>query len=107
MITLTFIAHDGAPQTIECGTGQSLMQAVASAGVAGIEADCGGMLTCATCHVRLREPHASQLPPADDEEQGMLAFTAEPAKPGSRLSCQVWLTEAQDGMTVEFPTSQH
>lgn len=107
MIKINFIAHDGAARSVDCTTGQSLMQAAVSAGVDGIEADCGGMLTCATCHVRLLDPHASQLPPADEEEQGMLAFTAEPAVPGSRLSCQVWLTDAQDGMTVALPIHQH
>ncbi len=83
------------------------MEAAVAAGVEGIAADCGGMLTCATCHVMVREPFASQLPPPDSEELAMLAFTATPGTPASRLSCQIRLTAALDGLTVELPASQY
>ncbi|MCJ0763703.1 2Fe-2S iron-sulfur cluster-binding protein [Variovorax sp. CYS-02] len=78
-----------------------------AANIAGIEADCGGLLTCATCHVYVREPHAAQLPPPDGDERGMLEFTAAPCRPGSRLSCQIQLTDALDGLTVDLPPNQH
>ncbi len=111
MITLKFVAAGDQPEraatTIECKTGQSLMQAAVAANVAGIDADCGGLMTCGTCHVYVREPHASKLPPPSDDEQGMLDFTAEPRQPNSRLSCQIDLTEALDGLTVDLPASQH
>lgn len=83
------------------------MQAAVEADVPGIAADCGGMLTCATCHVLVREPFASLLPAADAEEQAMLEFTAQPRQPNSRLSCQIQLTEALDGLTVDLPDSQY
>jgi len=83
------------------------MEAAVAADIAGITADCGGLLTCATCHVLVREPFASLLPPANDEEQAMLAFTAISATPTSRLSCQIRLTAALDGLTVELPASQY
>jgi 2Fe-2S ferredoxin len=83
------------------------MEAAVAAGISGIAADCGGLLTCATCHVHVREPFARQLPEAGDEEQAMLAFTATPPSPRSRLSCQIQLTEALDGLTVELPASQY
>ncbi len=83
------------------------MQAAVAANMAGIEADCGGLLTCATCHVYVREPHASQLPPPSADELGMLAFTAAERRPNSRLSCQIDLTQALDGLTVDLPASQH
>jgi 2Fe-2S ferredoxin len=83
------------------------MQAAVAANVAGIEADCGGLLTCGTCHVLVREPHASALPPPDADELSMLDFTATPRQPHSRLSCQILLTEAMDGLTVDLPASQH
>jgi 2Fe-2S ferredoxin len=75
--------------------------------VDGIAADCGGSLTCATCHVLVREPWASQLPPPDVAELAMLEFTAELRQPNSRLSCQIQLTDALDGLTVDLPATQY
>ena len=107
MITIHFAEAGDAALEVQCKTGQSLMQAAVAANVDRIEADCGGLMTCATCHVYVREPYASQLPPPGDEELGMLEFTALPRKPNSRLSCQIELTEALDGLTVDLPESQH
>lgn len=59
------------------------------------------------CHVRVREPWASQLPPPSAEERGMLDFTAEPAQANSRLACQITLTDALDGLTVDLPATQY
>lgn len=97
-------------KTIHGKAGQSLMEAAVAAGIDGIAADCGGLLTCATCHVFVHEPFASdpaQLAPPDAEELSMLAFTATPRQPNSRLSCQIRLTPALDGLTVELPLSQY
>jgi 2Fe-2S ferredoxin len=108
MITIQFVqAGNAAPLQLQCKTGQSLMQAAVAANVNGIEADCGGLMTCATCHVHVREPYAGQLPPPGEEELGMLEFTASPRRPNSRLSCQIELTEALDGLTVDLPENQH
>jgi 2Fe-2S ferredoxin len=107
MITINFIAGDAQPVRAEGKIGQSLMEAAVAAGVSGIAADCGGMLTCATCHVMVAEPFAALLPPADGEERAMLAFTATPATPASRLSCQIILNAGLDGLTVELPASQY
>lgn len=107
MIKITFIAADGSARDLQCETNQSLMQAAVAGGITGIEADCGGMLTCATCHVMVREAPGGDLPPPDDEEQGMLAFTADAQTPRSRLSCQIWLTDALDGLVVDLPAHQH
>ena len=87
--------------------GDSLMQAAVAAGVDGIAADCGGLLTCATCHVVVAEPWRSALPPMAAEESTMLDFTATPRCEGSRLSCQIVLSEALDGMMVDLPKSQY
>jgi 2Fe-2S ferredoxin len=87
--------------------GDSLMQAAVAAGVDGIAADCGGLLTCATCHVVVPEPWRSALPPMAAEESTMLDFTATPRCEGSRLSCQIVLSEALDGMMVDLPKSQY
>ena len=87
--------------------GQSLMQAAVDANVKGIAADCGGSLICASCHVYVREPHASALPAPVGDELDMLDFTAAPRRENSRLSCQIELTEALDGLVVEVPDRQH
>ena len=110
-ITIHFMAHDapsaGATTSLRCETGESLMQAAVAANVKGIAADCGGLLTCGTCHVYVREPHASLLPAPSADELAMLEFVASPRQANSRLSCQVELTEALDGLTVDLPASQH
>ncbi|AEG92888.1 ferrodoxin-like protein [Ramlibacter tataouinensis TTB310] len=83
------------------------MQAAMAANIAGIEADCGGLMTCATCHVYLREPHAARLSAPGEDELGMLEFTASPRQANSRLSCQIELTDALDGLVVDLPQRQH
>ncbi|MDO9405941.1 MAG: 2Fe-2S iron-sulfur cluster-binding protein [Polaromonas sp.] len=110
MITLHFIEAGGTPTSASGKPGKSLMEAAVSAGIDGIAADCGGLLTCATCHVYVQEPFASDaslLPPAEAEEQSMLEFAAAPRKPCSRLSCQIILTQSLDGLTVELPVTQY
>lgn len=106
-ITCHLVHADGTTTTVTAQPGESLMQAAVAANATGIEADCGGLLTCATCHVYVREPFASQLPPAEADERAMLDFTASPCQPNSRLSCQIALSGALDGLTVDLPASQH
>ena len=93
--------------TISVKPGQSLMKAAVSADIDGVAADCGGTLTCATCHVMVREPWLSQLPAMSEDEDGMLDFAASARQANSRLSCQIKLTEAMDGMQVDLPASQY
>ena len=83
------------------------MEVATAKNLDGIAADCGGLMTCGTCHVFVAEPFASQLPTLDAEEQAMLAFTAVPRRPNSRLSCQITLKAELDGLTVTLPTSQY
>ena len=107
-ISVHLVSADGTDTTtLQARPGQSLMQAAVDANVRGIEADCGGLMTCATCHVYVREPHAGQLPPPAQDETDMLAFTAAPRRENSRLSCQIQLTEALQGLTVDLPDQQH
>ena len=100
-------AKDTTGTTIEAKAGQSLMKAAVGANIEGVAADCGGTLTCATCHVMVREPWLSQLPAMTDDEDGMLDFAASARQANSRLSCQIKLTEAMDGMQVDLPASQY
>ncbi len=107
MITIRFIRADDSAQEIQAEPGQSLMKAAVDANVDGIDADCGGSLTCATCHVIVDPAWADQLPPPTQDEADMLDFAASPAEAGSRLSCQVRLLPELDGLVVRLPASQH
>lgn len=91
---------------VEARPGMSLMQAAVRSGVEEVVADCGGAMTCATCHVYLDEPWRSRVPPAKAGELDMLQFAAEPPDEGSRLSCQIVLTQEMDGLTVRLPERQ-
>ena len=106
-ISVHFTAHSGATTSVEVKIGKSLMEAATSANVDGIAADCGGLMTCATCHVYVDEPFASQLGAPDAEEAAMLAFTAGPRQSNSRLSCQITLSSALNGLTVKLPSTQY
>ena len=106
-ISIHISPNDGDTVCIDGQIGKSLMQAATAANVEGIAADCGGSMTCATCHVFVDAQFLQLLPPPDADEQAMLAFTAVPRQPGSRLSCQITLSEALDGMTAALPASQY
>ncbi len=108
MIELHFFEH-GQTQArrVSAKPGQSLMQAALAGDIDGVAADCGGTLTCATCHVMVREPWLAQLPPMQSDEQGMLDFAAVPRQANSRLSCQITVTAAMDGMQIDLPSSQY
>jgi 2Fe-2S ferredoxin len=107
MISIRFIHADQSVQDIQTATGHSLMKAAVDANLKGIEADCGGSLTCATCHVMIDAPWAALLPPPVPDETDMLDFASSPVVSTSRLSCQVRLTPELDGMVVRLPPSQH
>ena len=107
MIKIHLVAADAVETTLSVKPKGSLMQAATAANVPGIAADCGGLMTCATCHVVVREPFAGRLPPRSRDELAMLEFTASPRRPNSRLSCQIELGPALDGLTVDLPASQH
>ncbi len=100
-------AADTQGTTITAKLGQTLMKAALAADIEGVAADCGGTLTCATCHVMVREPWLSQLPAITDDEDGMLDFAACARQANSRLSCQIKLTEAMNGMQIDLPASQY
>jgi 2Fe-2S ferredoxin len=109
MITIHLQPHDPtqAAQSLQVEPGQSLMQAAVDANLPGIQADCGGLLTCATCHVVVSGDWLGKLTAMSSDEDGMLAFTAQTREPGSRLSCQIVLTSELDGLQVTLPASQY
>lgn len=106
-IRIRFVHPDQTEATLTTATGQSLMKAAVDANIRGIEADCGGVLTCATCHVMIDSPWAEKLPRPVADETDMLDFAASPVEAGSRLSCQIALTAELDGLVVRLPASQH
>jgi 2Fe-2S ferredoxin len=106
-ITVHLLAADGHRHDIEARCGRSLMQAAVAAGIDGIAADCGGCLTCATCHVIVAPEWATRLAPPQADECAMLEMTAAPREPCSRLSCQIELTPKLAGLTARLPANQY
>ena len=106
MPDISFIQPDGRVDGFEAPAGVSLMAAATSFGVAGIVAECGGSAMCATCHVYVDEAWADRLPPALANELELLECTAAERGPTSRLSCQIKLTDAQQGLVVRVPDRQ-
>jgi 2Fe-2S ferredoxin len=107
MPRIVLIAPDGTRTELQARAGQSLMRAATDAGVAEIVADCGGCLSCATCHVWVDPAWAERLPPVSRDEDAMLEMTAAERRPTSRLSCEIPLTEALDGLVVHLPPTQY
>ncbi|MBX3610254.1 MAG: 2Fe-2S iron-sulfur cluster binding domain-containing protein [Hydrogenophaga sp.] len=107
MIQIHFIAPDQRTRDVQCAPGQSLMKAAVDAGIDQIAADCGGTLTCATCHVYVDEAWVGRLPAPVADESDMLDFAAAAVKPNSRLSCQIMLTPELDGLVVHLPDTQY
>jgi ferredoxin, 2Fe-2S len=106
-ITVHLTAADGTRHTVSARTGKSLMRAATDAGLDGIAADCGGCLTCATCHVIVDPAWAAKLPPPEGDERAMLEMTASPCEATSRLSCQITLEPALDGLEARLPATQY
>ena len=106
MAKITYIENNGTEHTIEVKTGQSVMEGAVKNSIPGIDADCGGACACATCHVYVDEAWRDKTGAASAMEESMLDF-AEGVEPNSRLSCQIKVTDALDGLIVRMPESQH
>lgn len=106
-IRLVIVDADGTRRELQAPVGRSLMRAATDAGIAGIAADCGGCLSCATCHVYVAPEWLDRLPPVSSDEASMLEMTASERRPESRLSCEIPLTAALDGLTVHLPPTQY
>lgn len=105
MPTLNFITPDGETHKVEAETGSTVMEAAVRAMVPGIEAECGGACACATCHVYVDEAWREAVGGPSPMEEDMLDFAWEVAE-GSRLSCQIKVSDALDGLTVRVPAQQ-
>jgi 2Fe-2S ferredoxin len=103
---ITYIEFDGTEHTVEVRNGLSVMEGAIKNRVPGIDADCGGACACATCHVYVDEAWREKTGSASAMEESMLDF-ADNVEPNSRLSCQIKVTDALDGLVVRMPESQH
>ena len=106
MPTIRFIQADGSIRDLGAPEGTSAMQIAMGAGLAGIVAECGGSAMCATCHVYVDESWADLLPPPLANELEMLECTASERLPTSRLSCQIKMSAALDGLVLRLPPAQ-
>jgi len=105
MPKITYIEYSGKPHTIEIANGLSVMEGAVQNNIPGIDADCGGSMACATCHVYVKEEWFNKLPKKEDGEEDMLDMAFEPKK-NSRLSCQLMVSEELDGLVVNLPEKQ-
>ena len=105
MPTITYVEHSGQAYALEIAVGLSVMEGAVKNSVPGIDADCGGACACATCHVYVDPAWLGALPTKSATEEQMLDY-ADGARPTSRLSCQIKVTAALDGLRVDLPESQ-
>ncbi len=106
MTKITFIDRRNQKRSIDADNNSSVMRAAVSHGVKGIAAECGGNGICATCHVYDDEVRLNKLGPISEDEDTLLDSTASARLPNSRLSCQIRITPALDGLTLRLPERQ-
>ena len=105
MPKITYKTHDDKIHTIDVQNGLTVMEGAIQNDIPGIDADCGGGMSCATCHVYVNEDWLDKLPVKEDGEEDMLDMAFEPKK-NSRLSCQIIVTDDMDGLEVTTPKKQ-
>ena len=106
MAKITYVEHDGTEHVIEVKTGLSVMEGAVKNNIPGIDADCGGACACATCHVYVDDAWREKTGSKSAMEESMLDF-AENVEENSRLSCQIKVSDALEGLIVRMPESQH
>ena len=105
MAKITYKDFQGNSKTIEVENGLTVMEGAVQNNIPGIDADCGGSMACATCHVYVKEDWFNKLPKKENGEEDMLDMAFEPKK-NSRLSCQITVTDEIDGLIVTTPEKQ-
>ena len=105
MPKITFKDSQGESKTIEVENGLSVMEGAIQNEITGIDADCGGSMACATCHVYVAEKWFDKIPKAEDAEVDMIDMAFEPKK-NSRLSCQIIVGDELEGLEVTTPKKQ-
>lgn len=105
MPKITYIEHNGTQHTVDVPVGLTVMEGAVNNNIPGIDADCGGACACSTCHVYVDPAWVDKLPAREDMEEDMLDFAFEPNE-RSRLTCQVKVTPALEGLVVQMPEKQ-
>ena len=105
MAKITYTDQQGNSKTIEVENGLTVMEGAIQNDIPGIDADCGGSMACATCHVYVEEKWLDKLPKAEEGENDMIDMAFQPKK-NSRLSCQLIVSDALDGLEVTTPEKQ-
>ena len=105
MPSVKFIEHNGTQHTVDAEVGQSVMQAAMDNLVPGIDADCGGECSCATCHVMVNSDWLAKVGAPNDAEDSMLDLNPE-REQSPRLSCQMTVSDELDGLIVDLPEFQ-
>jgi len=106
MPNLVFVLRDGTRQTVDATSGASAMLAAVKHDVRGIDAECGGACACATCHVYVDDAWTDTVGPPNPDEADMLEGVAAERRPESRLSCQIAMDDALDGLVLHIPERQ-
>ncbi len=105
MPKITYVDSQENSKTIEVENGLTVMEGAIQNDIPGIDADCGGSMACATCHVYVEEKWFNKLPKAEDAEIDMIDMAVEPKK-NSRLSCQLIVSDELEGLKVTTPEKQ-
>ena len=105
MPKITYTDQNGNSKTIEVDNGLTVMEGAVQNNIPGIDADCGGGMACATCHVYVEEKWLNKIPKAEEAEEDMIDMAYEPKK-NSRLSCQLIVSDELDGLVVTTPAKQ-
>ena len=105
MAKITYIEYNGTNHTVDVQNGLTVMEGAVQNNIPGIDADCGGSMACATCHVYVKEDWFNKIPKKEDGEEDMLDMAFEPKK-NSRLSCQLTVSDQLDGLIVNIPSKQ-
>jgi 2Fe-2S ferredoxin len=103
---VTYVLFDGSEHRIEVPAGKSVMRGAIDNKIRGIEAICGGECACGTCHVYIEAPFLDLVPPLSEDEDAMLGCVAAERRANSRLSCQIVMTPALEGLRVHMPLTQ-
>jgi ferredoxin, 2Fe-2S len=102
---ITYVEHNGHEHVVDAVNGTTVMSSAIDNLVPGIDADCGGQCSCATCHVIVTDEWAEVVGPPGHQEESMLDLNPERA-PHSRLSCQIPVRDELDGLVVRLPQFQ-
>tara|TARA_B100002051_G_scaffold159488_1_gene150783 strand:- start:182 stop:502 length:321 start_codon:yes stop_codon:yes gene_type:complete len=105
MAKITYVDHNGVSLTVDVENGLSVMEGAVQNNISGIDGDCGGGMSCATCHVYVQDEWFNKLEKKTDGEEDMLDQAYEP-KRNSRLSCQITVSDEIDGLIVNMPEKQ-